>query len=73
MSSAAPSLIVNDRRPCWRVLRAMEADLRSQMRGGTLHHAGSLEDDGTIFVSGSIDLASLAHAAEDALRREFSR
>jgi hypothetical protein len=60
----------HERRPAWRVLRAMERELQNQGRTDALA-AGRLNFDGEIELAGAVDLAALAHVAEMALRSEF--
>lgn len=56
----------NERRPAWRVVRAMAAELQMQGVVGSM-----LNEHGQIEVSGKVDLAHLANIVEVALEREF--
>lgn len=60
-----------DRRPAWRVLRAMERALRAQHRTKLITQLSGLDSNGRLIVSGQIDLASLAEATANALKAEF--
>lgn len=62
------SEFIHERRPSWRVIRAMAAELQRQRR--TL---STVNEDGHIEVTGPIDLAHLAHITEQAITREFRR
>ena len=61
----------HERRPAWRVVRALERGLHEQSRHGALTVVTALDADGRVVVHGTVDLAALAQIAEHALRAEF--
>lgn len=62
---------ISERRPAWRVLRAMERELSNQHENYGVADVSSLDSMGRVTITGTVDLAALAAATEQALRREF--
>lgn len=62
---------ISERRPAWRVLRAMERELSHQYELYGVKDLSSLNSHGQITLTGTLDLAALADATENALRKEF--
>lgn len=65
------TLPLSERRPAWRVLRAMERELAHQHDKYGIGDLSSLDSMGRITITGTLDLAALATATEHALRKEF--
>lgn len=62
---------IYDRRPSWRVIRAIHRELRRQSLDCDVSNLGQLTDMGQADVVGIVDLAMLAFVTEQSLRREF--
>ncbi len=62
---------LGERRPAWRVLRAMERELSHQFEIYGVKDLSSLNSLGQVTITGTLDLAALADATEHALRKEF--
>ena len=68
--SAEPEAF-RERRRAWRVLRAMERELRRQNGDGLVGSLSPLDENGRLDVSGRVDLAAMAEVAAFALKQEF--
>jgi hypothetical protein len=62
----------NPARPANNVVTAMTVELQRQHKLGDLREVGLIDQQGHLFVSGTLDLAMLAHVTELALRGEFA-
>lgn len=62
---------LSERRPAWRVVRAMERELVHQSERYGMDDVSPLDSMGRIKLTGTLDLAALASATEHALRKEF--
>jgi hypothetical protein len=62
----------NPARPANNVVTEMSSELRRQQQAGGLTDIGMIDQQGRVWISGTVDLAMLAHVTEYALRREFA-
>jgi len=62
----------NPARPANNVVTEMVMELHRQQQAGGLTNIGMIDQQGRVWISGTIDLAMLAHVTEYALRREFA-
>lgn len=62
----------NPARPANNVVTSMTVELQRQHKLGGLREVGLIDQQGHLFVSGTLDLAMLAHVTELALRGEFA-